>query len=365
MIDLQLPIAFDKPMRTPFVVKTVEPGDADLNCLDRTAFGIILSSDGEWVEVATVSGLLHIHAPGTSIVGDVLYVDPLRRTAHRWFRRGETQNTLLITERCDQLCVMCSQPPKKSHTDLFEHFERACRLADTGADIGLSGGEPTLYKAQLFRLIERVSTERSDLRFHILTNAQHFEREDIGLLAQSRDRVVWGVPVYSAEPLDHDVIVGKPGAFERLETSLAILSEASATVELRSVVMRQTAAGLPRLARWLGARMPGALCWAIMQLEQTGFARGRWHEQFYDHSADFEPIGDALTLARARGLPTYLYNFPRCTVPEAFREYCPSTISDWKRAYPEACSTCSDQELCSGLFAWHSGDVPFSAWGAL
>src|SRR5690606_40913863 len=55
-------------------------------------------------------------------------------------------NTLLVTERCDQLSVMCSQPPKKQHTDLFPLLKQACLLAPKGATIGFSGGEPTLYQ---------------------------------------------------------------------------------------------------------------------------------------------------------------------------------------------------------------------------
>ncbi|MBL7373277.1 His-Xaa-Ser system radical SAM maturase HxsC, partial [Escherichia coli] len=83
------------------------------------------------------------------------------------------------TERCDQLCVMCSQPPKKTHVDRFALFEQACLLAEPDSVIGISGGEPTLYKAELLGMIERVLTARPDLAFHVLTNGQHFQSEDI------------------------------------------------------------------------------------------------------------------------------------------------------------------------------------------
>ena len=80
------------------------------------------------------------------IDGDVLLVVPSRGLAHRLVRARSRHNTFLVTERCDQLCVMCSQPPKARHVDLFPFLQSAALLAPRGARIGLSGGEPTLYK---------------------------------------------------------------------------------------------------------------------------------------------------------------------------------------------------------------------------
>src|SRR5690606_36627317 len=118
---------------------------------------------------------------------------------------------------CDQLCVMCSQPPKKTHFDNFDHFEKASLLAPADAVLGFSGGEPTLYKDQLFALLGRVHAARPDLRFHVLTNAQHFTEEDVGFLSSAAGRSVqWGVPLYAADAALHDNIVGKDGAFDRL-----------------------------------------------------------------------------------------------------------------------------------------------------
>lgn len=364
MIDLQIRASLAGERREPFVVKLLGADECPPDSASSAQIGRSMAQ-GTAAVFQTKFGALSLDADETSITGDVLLVQPSDGIAQRWFRRGDAQNTLLITERCDQLCIMCSQPPKKSHTDNFRYFHQACLLADEGADVGLSGGEPTLFKDQLFALISGVASARPDLTFHVLTNAQHFERSDLAMLASMREHVIWGVPIYSADPVTHDTIVAKPGAFERLQTSLALLSEANAAVEIRTVLMKQTVSGLPRLACWLSARFPDAFCWAIMQLEQQGFARGRWAEQFFDHSSDFMQIGDAVSIALARGLTTHLYNVPRCTIPEAFRDLAPVTISDWKREYLDDCANCRDRELCSGLFAWHGTSNPYATWGAL
>lgn len=94
----------------------------------------------------------------------------------RLLRSDSPHNTFLVTERCDQLCVMCSQPPKKTHVDRFVLLEEACLLAKPGELIGISGGEPTLYKGQLLGMLGRVLHAREDLQFHVLTNGQHSMR---------------------------------------------------------------------------------------------------------------------------------------------------------------------------------------------
>lgn len=298
------------------------------------------------------------------IDGDVLLVNPQRGTADRLIRRASPHNTFLVTERCDQLCLMCSQPPKKQHTDLFEHFERAAMLAPQGATIGISGGEPTLYKAELLGLLSRVMRERDDIRFHVLTNGQHFEDDDLAdMLALDRDRIVWGVPLYAADADTHDEIVGKSGAHHRLLSGLAFLCRVGAQVELRTVLMRPNADGLPRLARFLTTSVPFIETWAIMQLENIGYARQNWKRLFYDSSAGFGVVGQAVDFVRSRGIDVQLFNFPLCTVPEAYRNLAPATISDWKRSYLEVCNNCGLRDKCGGFFEWHPREHGYAGVG--
>ncbi|WHO38881.1 hypothetical protein PMI04_020475 [Sphingobium sp. AP49] len=113
-------------------------------------------------------GLFTIERPkGMTLENDIVLVDPRAGRAERLIRAGSNHNTLLVTERCDQLCVMCSQPPKKTHEDRFAAFTDACLLAPDSSVIGISGGEPTLFKAELLELLETVLGQRPDLAFHI------------------------------------------------------------------------------------------------------------------------------------------------------------------------------------------------------
>jgi His-Xaa-Ser system radical SAM maturase HxsC len=316
---------------------------------------IIVERDASGAVYAGEHGLVFVvGADPAELGGDVVLVDPQAGTLERLIRSNSQHNTLLVTERCDQLCVMCSQPPKKHHHDRFALLQRACLLANPNAIIGISGGEPTLYKAELFSLIENTFAQRPDVEFHVLTNGQHFTEEDIDRLRRPAYRnVCWGIPLYAADPGRHDEVVGKPGAFIRLNESFAALLLAGARIELRTVLLTSNAARLPRLARFVTTRLQFIESWSVMQLENIGFARNRWSSLFFDHASDFAPVALALDQALLFGIDARLFNFPTCSVPPSYRHLAEPSISDWKRKFAEACEGCSARGACSGFFAWH------------
>ncbi len=293
--------------------------------------------------------------------GDVLLVEPSRNIAHRLIRASSPHNTFLITEQCDQLCVMCSQPPKKHHVDLFPTFIQAALLAPKDAVIGISGGEPTLYKEQLFEMIAEVHRNRPDIQFHVLTNAQHFTEDDLTFLNQPWVKnVLWAIPVYSDRAEVHDEIVGKEGALERLKVSFTILMRSPVRVELRTVLLDNNVETLPSLARFLTRHLRHAEFWSIMQLESIGYARMNWDSVFFDHSKDFNQIAFAINKSVEMGLQIYLYNFPLCTVPAGYRDYAVPSISDWKTKYLDECQGCSIKSSCGGFFEWYDHQRGFA-----
>lgn len=305
-----------------------------------------------------VNGLVDIQGVAAAdLDGDIVLVDPAGRRVERLLRAGSRHNTLLVTERCDQLCLMCSQPPKKTHVDRFAEYTQACLLAEPNSVIGISGGEPTLFKVELLAMVETVLTARADLRFHILSNGQHFEADDVERLRSPiYRRVQWGIPLYASEPALHDEIVAKAGAFDRLHKSFAHLLRAGASIELRTVVLRPNLAGLPELAAHVSTYLRFIGSWSIMQLEHIGFARNRWTELYVDHRDAFGPIAEAVDHATLFGIDVALFNFPRCTVPPAYRALAPASISDWKQKFLAACDGCRERAACSGFFEWHPDD---------
>lgn len=360
MISLRFavePFPIDEPLIVRLkdrITESASPHDAMLMEVvgnrweyDFNGFSLVLTADGD-----------------EDLDGDVILILPGQASAHRLVRSKSDHNTFLITERCDQLCVMCSQPPKKHHTDLFEQFTLAACLAPPGAMLGISGGKPLLFKKQLFRMIESVGTERPDVRFHILTNGQHFEPSDVPFLrAVGMDRILWGVPLYSSSADQHDPIVGKVGAFDGLRKGLGILMQANASVELRTVILKQNVDGLEKLANYVVTRLGFISVWALMQLERIGYGRMNWSTSFVDTSLRFGPVATAIDIATARGLDVSLYNFPLCSLPSEYRSLAPSTISDWKRKYLDFCDGCAVRSTCGGFFEWYNHNEGFGGLG--
>jgi hypothetical protein len=349
MIPLRLKI--EGASGDPFIVRLND----DRHFLDAS-FARMTPFDAQLEDVSadaatytTSRGTLQIYnTDPTEADGDVLFVVPDRKIAHRFIRAKSPHNTFLVTERCDQLCVMCSQPPKEHHVDMFAHFEAAALLTGTGKTIGISGGEPLLYKDQLLGML------------------RHFCEADAEVLSElPMDSVLWGMPLYSHNPATHDEVVGKQGAYARLMQSFPVLARTGAAIELRTVILQPNAAQLPDLARFIANHLPFISVWAIMQLENIGYGRQNWDKLFFDNSTDFASIASALNLIRSRGLEAKLYNFPLCTVPPEYRELAPSTISDWKRAYPDMCEPCSMKAECSGFFEWHPHNKSFEGVGPI
>lgn len=361
MISLVLK-AFTQDQDEPFVVR-LSTGKVEILEDDARLVGV----DGETLVFDSRYGPLKIVGLDPDHCHhDILYVDPERQRAHRWIRADSVHNTLLITERCDQLCLMCSQPPKKYHHDLFFHFRKAIFLAPQQAMIGLSGGEPLLFKEQVIDLIRASLRDRPDLSFNVLTNGQHFDESDItALQAIPKGQVLWGIPLYASDSETHDEIVQKEGAFEMLLRVFPLLARAGSSIELRTVVMKPNVESLPRLASFIQSKLPFIDVWAIMQLENIGYGRMNWKSLFWDHSINFSHLAEALDMAKARGIEARLYNFPLCTVPDSFRDRAPRTISDWKLRYLSECNNCAARKTCTGFFEWYPEESGFAEVRAL
>ena len=118
---------------------------------------------------------------------------------------------------------MCSQPPKRKDYLYWDLYLEAASLIPGESFIGISGGEPTLYKNQLLDFLVKCIEANPSLQINVLTNAQHFDDTDIRKLTCLNKNVLWGVPLYSPNSAEHDEIVGKEGAFQDLLSGFNIL----------------------------------------------------------------------------------------------------------------------------------------------
>jgi len=297
MINLKLKAQFDMPGE-PYVVKLID-GEPNGN-KPPPSVAIFRSRSGNQLEFESEEGRFSFSLIGDDkYAGDVVLCLPDRGIVERLFRANSRNNTLLFTERCDQLCVMCSQPPREIDSSWrLPLYEDAVNMVVEGATIGISGGEPMLYKNELFGMLERVGKKRPDISFHILSNGQHFELNDREILKaiHARSNVLWGIPLYASTAADHDLIVGKQGAFNIVMEKLFLLASTGAAIELRTVLMGLNALDLPGLANFISKHLMFIARWAIMATEPIGYAKANKHRVFYDHSIAPQPLSNTLDI---------------------------------------------------------------------
>lgn len=298
-------------------------------------------------------------------LGEILIVFPEESLISRFFRPNTTGNTILLTEQCDQLCIMCSQPPKRKDYLYWDLYLEAASLIPGESFIGISGGEPTLYKNQLLDFLVKCIEANPSLQINVLTNAQHFDDTDIRKLTCLNKNVLWGVPLYSPNSAEHDEIVGKEGAFQDLLSGFNILLKSGSRVELRTVLIQKNYPSFGKLSKFVARHFTWIEKWAIMQLEPMGYARIEWPLKFVDTTISPERLEQAVLTADASGIYTELYNFPLCAVPDILRKFCVRSISDWKQKYLPNCEDCKLKSSCCGFFEWYDRQEGYSSIEAI
>ena len=199
----------------------------------------------------------------------------------------------------------------------WDLYYEATLLVPFGETIGISGGEPTLYKKELFEFLNRINLVRPDLKFHILTSHQHFCENDLKNLEQTRD-LSFGACLFSCLPEIHDEIVGKNGAHKTF-FELWYLTRKPVKSGIKNDYPSQNHSCFPQLAKEVSKYFQWIEVWSIMQLENIGYARLNWNEKFVDTSVFFDFVKEAILISNACGIRVQLYNFPHCTVPHDFR----------------------------------------------
>ena len=87
-------------------------------------------------------------------------------------------NTLFVTEQCNNHCIMCCQPPKNADDINLLFAENLARIASAPKElpiIGITGGEPTLLGDKLLELIRQIRTKLPNTDIHLLTNGRNFK----------------------------------------------------------------------------------------------------------------------------------------------------------------------------------------------
>jgi His-Xaa-Ser system radical SAM maturase HxsC len=287
--------------------------------------------------------------------GDIVAIDPRHSEVAVLYRKGSRHNSVLVTERCNNRCVMCSQPPRNAD-DAFRIGEwlEAIRLMDpsTGALV-ITGGEPTLLGDDLIRIIRHCKNFLPRTALHVLSNGRFFAYLTYcrALAEVGHGDLMLGIPLYSDLPHQHNFIVQAEEAFDQTIRGMMNLARCRVRVELRVVIHRLNVGRLPAMARFIARNLGFLDHVALMGLELVGFARGNLDALWVDPGEYGRGLGEAVEELDAHRVPVSIYNHPLCLLEPELRPYARQSISDWKNVFLDACAPCSTRAACCGFFA--------------
>lgn len=326
----------------------------DGDCAAPAGYGLYLTKAGSTVTPAQGRSIglpLDLGHLGTGDIVDVS--EDGRRLAVLW-RSQARVNSILLTERCDNYCVMCSQPPRDVDDSwLLDRARQLIELLprDTPGFV-ITGGEPTLYGAEFTDLLRLVRDRLPVAEVHILTNGRRFADDtfaiDYASVGSTQNMV--GIPLYGAEPSLHDEVVQAQGAFAETVQGILNLARLGQHVEIRTVLQRATADHIVDIAEYIARNLPFVDQVALMGLETIGFARRNLPEVWVDPWDYRLGLTEAAELLEAAGIHTLIYNHQLCTLESEARRFAVKSISDWKNEYDEVCDPCTLLAECGGFF---------------
>lgn len=285
---------------------------------------------------------------------DVISVSPDGQRVRVIWRHASHQNSILLTERCNHYCLMCSQPPKTGDDDwlLDEAVDLIRLLPRSTQEIGFTGGEPTLYGDKLIDLLRLCSNLLPEAGVHVLSNGRRFSDPAYAAAWASIENpnLMVGIPIYGAEPARHDYVVQAEGAFNETVQGIMNLGAQRQRMEIRVVLHKQTAPALPEIAEFIARNIPFVDQVALMGLEMIGLARANIPALWVDPTEYADELEEAVNILDRSGIHTMIYNHQLCLLPKRLWPFAVKSISDWKNEYHPECLKCSVREQCGGFF---------------
>lgn len=286
--------------------------------------------------------------------GDILRLTPSKNGLRVLFRKNASINSFLLTERCNNLCLMCSQPPRNVNDGwIVDEILEMLPLIDPDVpEIMFSGGEPTLLGERFFELVQACKSYLPRTALHILSNGRTFADKDFSAkLGQIKHHdLMLGIPVYSDLSHIHDYVVQADGAYDETIRGILNLRQFGVPVEIRVVLHKQTVARLPQLAEFITRNLLFVSHVALMGLEMTGFTKANLEDLWIDPADYKTELTKAVGILDRAKIRTSIYNSQLCLLDRSIWKFAVQSISDWKQEYMPECNGCVVKQICGGFF---------------
>jgi His-Xaa-Ser system radical SAM maturase HxsC len=286
--------------------------------------------------------------------GDIIGIRHTTKRFRTLFRKSAKHNSFLATERCNNYCLMCSQPPKDVDDGwILEEIADSLPLLEAPlAAMTFTGGEPLTDWRGFIGLLAQCRDRLPLTALQVLTNGRAFS--DSGIVdawaGVKHPDLIAAIPVYAAVDHIHDHVVQAKGAFDETVLGILKMKDRRQRVEIRVVLHALTAPVIAETCRWIARNLPFVDHVALMGLENTGFAIANDALLWIDPMDYRDALAESVDLLSAAGVAVSVYNLPRCVLDPSVWPYAVQSISDWKNGYVDECDRCGEKSRCSGLF---------------
>ena len=285
--------------------------------------------------------------------GDVVLMEPDGRIM-AVYKAESPYNSILATNRCNSLCVMCPQPPGGDPHDLYENNLQLISLLDPKKTehLGITGGEPTLLGEDLINLVQSCRQKLPNTMLTLLTNGRRLKDLEFAraLVKAGYPRLLVEIPLFADNDTEHDAVMGAKGSFYETLQGLHNLALLGQPVGLRTILHAMTIKRLTQYAAFVYHNLPFVFQVAFMGMETRGFASKNLARLWVDPYDYQEQLARAVKFLSRRLVPVSIYNHQLCLLPRELWPFARKSITDWKQAYPPECDTCAVREDCGGVF---------------
>lgn len=287
--------------------------------------------------------------------GDVIGIHASSGKFRTLYRHNSRHNSFLVTERCNNYCLMCSQPPKDIDDRwILNEIRQSLPLLDKDTrTLTFTGGEPLSDWTDFIGILADCRDQLPRTAVQVLTNGRAFAKSEIVDAWRSvhHPSLIAAIPVYAAVDHVHDYVVQSKGAFDETILGILKLKDRGQRVEVRVVLHAQTAPIISETCRWIARNLPFVDHVALMGLENTGFAIANEAKLWIDPIDYQTALADAVDLLVAAEVNVSVYNLQRCVLARSVWPYAVQSISDWKNAFVSECEACTEKSRCAGFFS--------------
>lgn len=323
-------------------------------------FDNLMNYAGVITSRTVIDGKDNIHVPiiynvdGIELInhGDVIEIYP-NGQVNILFQIGANDNILFLTSKCNQSCLICPQTTEMENVNLMASNLRLVQLInDSDQEIALTGGEPTIIGDDLFKVILACKHYLPKTSLRLLTNGiKFFDYRYTQMFSSIKHpKMSVAVSLHNDNPFDHDLIVGREGAFNKTVTGIINLASFNNSIEIRTVINKYNCKRLINIADFIYRNMTFVNHIAFMGLETIGNALSNINSLWVEPEDIHKPLEDTIHYLVQRNMNVSIYNIPMCLLPQKLWRYARQSISGWKNKFHEKCNLCDMRKDCSGLF---------------